>query len=161
MTLFQGMHHAGIVVPDLDAAVVFYCALAGYEKLRESSWNENDNAFSQIIGIEKSAARFCMLKGRNGFLELFEYRVPASDADPGIRAANDLGIRHICFEVDNVASALKRLIELGGSPINEPVTNEAGITATYCRDPFGNLLEFVSPADGGPFRSLTSLRHGP
>ena len=35
-----GFHHAAIVVPDLDRAVQFYCALAGYEKIRESRWEQ-------------------------------------------------------------------------------------------------------------------------
>ena len=153
------MHHAGIVVPDLDEAVTFYCQLAGYETVRESSWGSSNTAFNLITGLEKSAARFCMLRGKNGFLELFQYISPISKAAPRQRAASDLGIRHLCFEVDNVAAALDKVIELGGSSINDPVTNDTGITATYCRDPFGNLLELVAPSPGGAFRSLTSLNN--
>jgi catechol 2,3-dioxygenase-like lactoylglutathione lyase family enzyme len=151
------MHHAGIVVPDLDSAVTFYCELAGFEAIRKSSWDASNTTFNQIIGLDNSAAKFCMLKGKNGFLELFEYVSPTSEAAPERRSANDLGIRHLCFEVDNVRAALDRVVELGGSRINDPVTNDAGITAVYCRDPFGNLLELVTPAPGGPFRSLITL----
>ena len=157
MTNFHGIHHAGVVVPNLNEAISFYCDLAGFEKLRESSWDAQNLAFNQIAGLENSAARFCVLKGKNGFLELFEYSSPASNASPEQRAANDYGIRHLCFEVDDVVAALDKVVELGGSRINDPVTLAAGITATYCRDPFGNLLELVMPAPGGTFRSLTSL----
>ena len=144
-----GFHHPAIVVPDLDRAVRFYSALAGYQKIRESRW-DRDSVFNRIIGLTGSSARFCMLKGPNGYLELFEYEQPSSTADPASLKANDHGIRHLCFQVEDVAQALARVIELGGGKMNEPVTNELGITCVYCRDPFGNLLELIKPAGGFP-----------
>jgi len=154
--MFRGLHHPGIVVPDLDRAVEFYCELAGYQKVRETSWQEDNAAFNQVVGLEGSAARLCMLQGVTGYLEIFEFSVPVSGANPAEQGANDYGIRHLCFEVSDVASAVAKLVSLGGTKINEPVTNDAGITATYCRDPFGNLLEFIRPAADGSFPSLES-----
>lgn len=144
-----GFHHAAIVVPDLDRAVRFYSALAGYEKIRESRWDRT-SVFNQIIGMTGSSARFCMLEGPYGFLELFEYEQLQSTADPFSLNAGDYGIRHLCFQVEDVEEALARVVELGGSKMNEPVTNELGITCVYCRDPFGNLLELIRPAGGFP-----------
>ena len=149
MANVAGFHHAAIVVPDLDRAVQFYSALAGYEKIRESRW-DSESAFNRIIGLTGSSARFCMLEGPNSYLELFEYQQPQSTADPASLDANDYGIRHLCFQVEDVAQALARVIELGGGKMNEPVTNELGITCVYCRDPFGNLLELIKPAGGFP-----------
>ena len=149
MANVAGFHHAGIVVPDLDEAVRFYSALAGYEKIRESRWDRT-SVFNQIIGMTGSSARFCMLKGPYGYLELFEYEQPQSTATPASLNANDYGIRHLCFQVEDVEEALAQVIELGGSKMNEPVTNELGITCVYCRDPFGNLLELIRPAGGFP-----------
>jgi len=156
--MFRGLHHPGIVVPDLEQAVVFYCELAGFKKVRETSWREDNAAFNQVVGLEGSAARLCMLQGANCYLEIFEYSAPVSDASPAVRGANDLGIRHLCFEVDDVALAAVKVVALGGSKINDPVTNDAGITAVYCRDPFGNLLELVAPVPGGSFRSLDLIK---
>ena len=144
-----GFHHAAIVVPDLDKAVHFYSELAGYEKIRESRW-DSESVFNRIIGMSGSSARFCMLEGPYGYLELFEYEQPASTANPASLDACDYGIRHLCFQVEDVHAALARVIELGGSKMNEPVTNELGITCVYCRDPFGNLLELIKPAGEFP-----------
>ncbi len=144
-----GFHHAAIVVPDLDRAVRFYSALAGYEEIRRSRWDRT-SVFNQIIGMTGSSARFCMLKGSYGFLELFEYEQPQSKTDPTSLNAGDYGIRHLCFQVEDVEEALAQVMELGGSRMNEPVTNELGITCVYCRDPFGNLLELIRPAGGFP-----------
>ena len=96
-----------------------------------------------------------MLEGPYGFLELFEYEQPQSTADPASLDANDYGIRHLCFQVEDVAQALARVVELGGGKMNEPVTNELGITCVYCRDPFGNLLELIRPA--GVFPSIKNI----
>ena len=155
MAKVTGFHHAAIVVPDLDKAVRFYSGLAGYEKVRESRWGR-DSVFNRIIGLSGSSARFCMLEGPNGYLELFEYEQPQSTADPASLNANDYGIRHLCFQVEDVEAALARVIELGGGKMNEPVTNELGITCVYCRDPFGNLLELIRPA--GDFPSVATVR---
>jgi len=155
--MFRGIHHPGIVVPDLERAVAFYCELAGFRKVRETSWSPGNEVFNQIVGLDRSSARLCLLQGPNSFLELFEYSSPASDACPSNNRAHDYGIRHLCFEFDDVASAMTAVVALGGSKINDPVTNDAGVTATYCRDPFGNLLELVSPTPEGSFRSLNSI----
>ena len=142
-------HHAALVVPDLEQAVRFYSGLAGYKKIRASRWDP-DSVFNRIIGMSGSSARFCMLAGDGGCLELFEYEQPQSTADPAALNASDYGIRHLCFQVDDVALALARVLELGGAKMNEPETNALGITCVYCRDPFGNLLELLRPAGDFP-----------
>ena len=144
-----GFHHPGIVVPDLDAGIAFYTQLLGYELYSRSSWDADHDGFNRIVGLERSAARFCMLRGGNSYIELFEYSAPAATSDPRTLGPNEPGIRHIAICVRDVDAALERCEELGGSRINEPVHVPGGATATYCRDPFGNLLELVTP--GGRF----------
>ena len=145
---FIGLHHAGVVVPDLDAAIQFYCDMFGFEVLSTGSWGADNENFNQIVGLESSAARFCMLKGTNSFLELFEY----ADAAGSVRPinANETGIRHLCMAVHDVDKALADCERLGGSRINAPVSVPGGATSSYCRDPFGNLLELVAPAGRFP-----------
>ena len=152
----RGLHHPGIVVPDLDRAVAFYCELTGFKKIRETSWTSEHAKFNQVVGLKSSAARLCLLQGANCYLELFEFSAPVSDLRPAEYGANDYGIRHLCFEFEDVAVALKLVVSLGGAKINEPVCNDSGITAVYCRDPFGNLLELITPSPDGPLPSIGS-----
>jgi len=102
------------------------------------------------VGLEKSAARFCMLKGKNAYLELFEYAGAPDQAQSHPRQANESGIRHLAFAVSDVDAALDRCVELGGNRINKPVLVPGRASAAYCRDPFGNLLEFVMPLGSFP-----------
>ena len=148
--LVLGLHHPGITVPDLDAGVAFYSQLLGYEVVMRSAWKKDNKHFNQIVGLQGSAARFCMLKGANAYLELFEYSAPAPGSGMLVQQANELGIRHLAFLVSDVEEALRRCVALGGSKMNDPSAVPSRAVAVYCRDPFGNLLEFVESLGGFP-----------
>ena len=149
--MIRGFHHAGLITPDLDRAISFYTELLEYEVVREGEWKSDGAMFNKIIGMKDSAARFAMLKGVDGtYLEIFEFSTPPSLVKPEQLNANDYGIRHLCFLVDDVAAVQEKLVKLGGSLMNEPVENPGKATASYCRDPFGNLLEFVCPVKNFP-----------
>jgi glyoxylase I family protein len=147
--MIKGFHHPGIVVPDLENAIRFYTELFNMKIVREHEWDESSH-FNKIIGLDRSSAKYCFLKGANCYLELFQYSSPASDVKPGELNANDTGIRHLCFLVEDVAQVQDKLTQLGGSIINEPVDTPGIATAAYCRDPFGNLLEFIAPVGDFP-----------
>lgn len=147
-----GFHHPGIVVPDLEQGIQFYTQLLGYELYSQSSWSDDNDAFNQIVGLTGSAARFCMLKGKNSYIELFEYARKSQAPAAAELPASSLGLRHICIAVRDVDVVLARCVKLGGAKINDPVSVPGGATAVYCRDPFGNLIELVRP--GGRFPAL-------
>lgn len=148
--LVLGFHHPGITVPNLDAGVAFYSRLFGYEVVVQSAWEKDNKHFNQVVGLQGSAARFCMLKGANAYLELFEYSAPVTVSGALAQQANELGIRHLAFLVSDVEEALRRCVELGGSKMNDPSAVPGRAAAVYCRDPFGNLLEFVESLGGFP-----------
>jgi catechol 2,3-dioxygenase-like lactoylglutathione lyase family enzyme len=146
-----GLHHLGIVVPDLDRARTFYEKMLGFELVMEESWQAPDELYDQGTGLKNSAARGYIMKGANCYLELWQYISPISSEDPTEYCANDHGLRHLCFEVDDVTAEWERLKNLGGTPMNPPVFfDDEGNGAVYCRDPFGNLIEFTTAGVGYP-----------
>ena len=146
-----GLHHPGIVVPDLDKAREFYEKMFGFELIMEESWEAPDEIYDQGTGLRNSAARGCFMKGGNCYLELWEYSSPPSSGDPRSQGANDYGIRHLCFEVDDVKAEWDRLKKLGGIHMNPPVLfDDKGNGVIYCRDPFGNIIEFATAGEGTP-----------
>ncbi len=147
----KGVHHVGLVVDDLDAAVAFYSALLGMEVIERDRWRAPEPAIDSAVGLVGSSADGVMLRGAGCYLELWRYYEPVrTGADPGQRGANELGLRHLAIEVDDVNSALDRLVELGGSRMGDPVRTDArgGAAAVYCRDPFGTIIEFMTAGAG-------------
>ena len=77
-------------------------------------------------------------------LEIFTYH----SLEPGpTPVANRPGYGHIAFVVDDVAEAVRAVVEGGGSEFGDVVTTQAGnrsVTWAYVRDPEGNLVEVQS-----------------
>jgi catechol 2,3-dioxygenase-like lactoylglutathione lyase family enzyme len=142
------LHHPGIVVPDMDRALAFYRSLLDMRLVKESWLEQPSDIFDAITGLRDAVFRVCLLQGENFFIELFEFKEqsPGSEDLP----ASTPGIRHLCIQVPEVESALARLLDLGGTALGEVRTVPGGGTAVYCRDPFGNILEFTRPAGGFP-----------
>lgn len=157
MVSFRGVHHAGLVVEDLDAAIAFYSALLDMVEVERDDWSAPAEMEDQGVGLVGSSATGVMLRGSNSYLELWQYRAPEQVGDdPANRGANERGLRHLAIEVDDVPGALERLVELGGSKMGDPVVmSEDGAAAVYCRDPFGTLIEFMSV--GTTLASLNDL----
>ncbi len=144
--MIRGIHHAGLVVDDLDAAVTFYSTLLDMEILERDTWRAPAPEADSAIGVEGSSADGVMLRGSGSYLELWEYYSPVQlGADPAKRGAHERGLRHLAIEVDDVRAALAQVVELGGSAMGDPLDiDDDGAAAVYCRDPFGTILELMS-----------------
>ena len=150
MMNFGGIHHVGLVVSDLDAAIDFYGALLDMAVIERFEWSAPAAIQDQAIGLTGSAARGAMLSGSQSHLEVWEYSSPPAEATaPKSLGAHEQGLRHLALEVTDVAAALERVKELGGTAMGEPVQITGSTTTlVYCRDPFGTILELLS--GGGP-----------
>lgn len=142
----RGIHHAGLVVDDLDAAITFYGALLDMVEIERDHWRAPTPDIDSAIGLVDSSADGVMLRGSGSFLELWEYSAPNQQGDdPATRGAHERGLRHLAIQVDDVQAALTRVVELGGSTMGDPIDiDEGGAAAVYCRDPFGTILELMS-----------------
>ena len=64
--------------------------------------------------------------------------------------------RHFCLEVDDVEAYRRRLTERGCETLDDtPIPNRPRF---FCRDPFGNLIEFTTIK--GDYRSGSGLEEG-
>ncbi len=117
------LHHAQITIPvgEEDSARVFYCDLLG---LRE---------------IEKPD----MLKERGGFwLQLGTLQIHVGTEEGVERSATKA---HLAYEVENIAYWRQAMAQQGidtGDSVPIP-----GFERFEIRDPFGNRVEFIQPAD--------------
>ena len=71
----EGLHHLGISVPDLEAAVEFYTRAFGFRVILNESWTDSEVA-DAVIGAKGSAANGVNLWTGNAVVELFEFSAP-------------------------------------------------------------------------------------
>jgi len=99
----NAVHHTGISVRNLDTAVQFYKDLFGIEPvfIHDSSGPEIDRAhLGQLVNVPTPDIRFAFMKVGNTSFELMEYRQPRGKAFD--RHNNDVGVMHLCFEVESI-----------------------------------------------------------
>lgn len=156
-----GIHHVGLVVDDLDAAIAFYSELLDMDVIERDHWRAPAPIEDQAVGLQGSSADGVMLRGSGSYLELWQYLAPDQEGDdPAGRGAHERGLRHLALEVDDVRAALDHVVALGGARMGDPVDlDDTGAAAVYCRDPFGTIIELMSV--GTTLASLDHLADGP
>ena len=138
--MIRGIHHVAISTPDLDRLLGFYRDLLGFREVMNVAWPEGSGDIDEILGLENSSARQVMLRADNLCLELFEFTQPEPKPMQAGRLVCDHGHTHICFDVTDIDSVYKRMIE-AGIHFHCPPKDFGDIKATYGRDPDGNVFE--------------------
>ena len=127
----RGIHHLGVAVDDLDAAV------AAYERLFGAELEHRETVEEQ--GVEAASLRV-----GNGRLELLSALGPDTPVGRFL-AKRGPGMHHVAFEVDDVEAELGRLAAGGTELIDE--RPRQGL--------FGLEVAFVHPdATGGVLAEL-------
>ena len=139
------VHHVALSTPDLERLVTFYRDVIGFEVIEEFSWDKGFKEADQVTGLENSAAKAVMLKGGDFHLELFEFRNPEPKPFDPDRSVCDYGLTHFSFEVNDVAAVYQRLKAAGMRFNCSPKKLGDLGTATYGRDPDGNVIELQGP----------------
>ncbi len=100
--------HVGITVADLDKATAFFVGL-GLE-LEGRTFLEGEFV-DTVIGVPGTRAEIVVLRPPGGGTGLELSRFVRPDAVPGSPAAmaNELGLRNVTFEVDDLRAAVDRL----------------------------------------------------
>ena len=154
---------ARIAYPSLTSAKAgrladFYSHALGFERVRIES--HNDQNFSNLMGLKRTAAQALALRLGNQTLELLEFADPGSRY-PSERCSNDTFFQHLAIVVADMQSAYSQLAAAGDwSPITQPGPQElpqssGGVRAFKFRDPEGHpleLLQFQSGAEPGAWR---------
>lgn len=138
--MIAGIHHIGIGVPDLDAALAFYCDVLGMEREWGADIDGADAASDAVIGLTGVRARMHMVRSGSCRVELWEYAHPEPGAFDAAYPPSDRGITHFCLQVEDIHAEHRRLAAAGMAFAGPPVAM-AGMTAVYGRDPFGTIIE--------------------
>ena len=143
MTHIQRFDHIGITVANLDTATAFFVGL-GLEVEGTRMFVEGE-FLDTVIGIPDSRTEIVMLRPPDGGtrLELSSFLRP--DHDPGSPAAmaNDLGLRNVAFEVDDLQAAVDELAADGYGLVGGIGEYAHSWRMAYVRGPEGIIVSLA------------------
>jgi catechol 2,3-dioxygenase-like lactoylglutathione lyase family enzyme len=145
----RGIHHTGYTVSDLDRSVAFYRDLIGMEVIAEQE--KRGGYLAEIVGYPDAHVRMAHMRvpGSGHVVELFEYLAPEGTRPDRIEP-RDVGTAHLCFVVEDLPAAHRRLVDAGVETfVSPPVEVDTGINTggfgVYLRDPDGIVVEIFQP----------------
>jgi catechol 2,3-dioxygenase-like lactoylglutathione lyase family enzyme len=138
------MHNVGIVVDDLEAAVVFFAEL-GLEL--EGEMTVEGQWVDRILGLNGVRSNIAMMRTPDGHnrLELTKFQTPTATSGEPNAPVNTLGIRRIMFAVENIKDGLTRLQAHGAELIGDVVQYEDKYLLCYVRGPEGIIVALAEP----------------
>lgn len=119
------IHHASVIVSDVDKSLHFYCDILGFEP---------DNSRPDL-----SFAGAWLKAGESQGVHLLQLPNPDPTHNRPPHGGRD---RHTAFSVSSI-EALKHKLNTAGIDFTE---SKSGRTALFCRDPDGNALELILSA---------------
>jgi catechol 2,3-dioxygenase-like lactoylglutathione lyase family enzyme len=136
------LDHVGIVVQDLDAAKAFFIDLGlkvEGEMDIEGEWVE------KIIGLKNVKDKIVMMRTSDGeaFVELIQFYSPVDRKGIQPSFSNTLGMRHICFAVEDLDGVVSKLNKKGFKLVGEIQKYDNIYKLCYVRGPEGIILELA------------------
>jgi catechol 2,3-dioxygenase-like lactoylglutathione lyase family enzyme len=146
MAGIQHFDHVGITVADLDAAIAFFVGL-GLEL--EGRMSMEGEFVDTVIGIPDSRSEIAMLRPPGGGtgLELSSFSRPDHERGSPAPMSNELGIRNVAFQVDDLDGLVARLAEDGYGLVGGIGQYEQMWRMTYVRGPEGIIVALAQRID--------------
>ncbi len=131
--------HVAIRVADIDRATRFYQDALGASVLTEP-FEVGGALAAGILGAPEGVRlRMRQIGFEKGVMELVETYPPRST---GRERADRLNILHIGVHVDDLAGAVERVLDAGGTLV-VPVMSWGAASLCFCTDPDGTVLELA------------------
>jgi catechol 2,3-dioxygenase-like lactoylglutathione lyase family enzyme len=132
--------HLGINVEDLEAVTEFFLALG---LVRRGEGSLEGGLLDQVLGTEGGSSEFVFVGTPDGStaIELVRFHRPP-DAGPDHAGPTRHGMRHVCFEVDDLDAALATVRAHDLDLVGE-VAEGGGYRLCFVRGPEGLLVELA------------------
>jgi len=134
--------HIGINVEDLKAAKSFFTDL-GFTVVGEMVMQ--GELVDRVTGLKDVKDDIVMLQAPDGKLnlELVKFHRPLDENGIQQSAANTLGLRHLCFEVEGLDEILASLQQKGHQLVGEVQTYKNSWKLCYIHGPEGIIIELA------------------
>lgn len=142
MTRIKQFDHVGVTVADLDAATAFFVGL-GLEV--EGRGFVEGEFLDTVCGIPDSRTEVVMLRPPGGGTRLELARFVRPDHEPGSPDAmpNELGLRNVCFEIDDLPAVVERFAADGYGLVGGIGEYENTWRMAYVRGPEGIVVSLT------------------
>lgn len=146
MSSIRRFDHVGITVADLDAVMAFFVGL-GLEV--EGRVFVEGEFIDTVIGMPGSRTEIAMLRPPGGgtAVELSSFVRPDSTPGSPDAMANELGLRSVAFEVDELDALLGRLAADGYGLVGGVGEYEGIWRMAYVRGPEGIIVSMAERID--------------
>lgn len=139
--MIRAVHHVALSTPNLERMRSFYCDLLGFKEVSRVSWKAGEPKIDAVMALAGTGATTVMLQLGSLCVELFEFESPSpAPQRTDDRPVNSYGITHLCFDVEDVDAAYRRMVD-AGVRFHCPPQDFGAAKATYGRDPDGNVFE--------------------
>ncbi|MEO2076609.1 MAG: VOC family protein [Bacillus sp. (in: firmicutes)] len=134
--------HVSINVNDLSEAKAFFLDL-GLEV--QAEWELDGEQLDRIVGLKgvKTACVGMGMPDGQAWIELVKFYTPSDEEGIQQPLANTLGIRHICFAVEDLEAIVAKLKKRGTEIFSEIEQYEDSYKLCYVRGPEGIILELA------------------
>jgi len=153
LTDIKGVHHVAIGIKDLEAMKRFYTDVLGFKRvLVEIDDSEKNNMSDTMRGALPVIFDGAMLQQEAGgvVVELIHMIAPAPRPIRRNPAYGDIGVAKVSVTVPDVEQFYgqqKGVIPFCSEPQLAKIPQWGDYRFVFCRDPEGNLIEFVSHSD--------------
>ena len=139
MAPIRNFDHIGVTVADLDAATAFFVGL-GFEV--EGRLFVEGEFIDTVIGIPNSKTEIVMVRPPGGGtgLELSSFVRPKPERGSPAPMANEIGLRSVMLEVDDLQAVVDRLAGDGYGMVGGVGEYEGTYRMAYVRGPEGLLI---------------------
>ncbi len=146
MMPIRSFDHIGITVADIESVTGFFVGL-GFE-IEGRGFLEGE-FLDTVIGIPDSRIEMVVLRPPDGGtgLELASFLRPEHEPGSPLAMANQLGLRSVAFQVDDLEGMLDRLAADGYHPIGGVGEYEGVWRMASVRGPEGIIVSFAQRID--------------
>ena len=139
MAHIRRFDHVGITVADLDAVTAFFVRL-GLEV--EGTGSVRGEFVETVCGIPGAHCRIVMLRppGEGSRLELSSFITPEHVPGSPAAMANELGLRNVSFEVEDLQAAINAVAADGYGLVGGIGEYEKSVRMAYVRGPEGIIV---------------------
>ena len=139
--------HFGICVTDLERSMRFYCDGLGFEPAERydlEDWPDSGlDRGLEVQGPVKLISQFIRSGGMG--IELLFFASPTPSGTPSA-TRGQIGITHLSFYVDDVDVAVAKLVECGGTLLENTRSNP-GVDLVFLTDPDGTRVELMKSGE--------------